>query len=518
MIDSRIEHPRVTRDADVLTSVAEDASGLRRLPDGLARPQSEAEVQELVRLAASTGEPLTAQGLLSSTTGSSVVSRGLALSMVAMDRILEIDEGLRFARVEPGINLGHLKRTLAEKGLFYPPDPTSENECSLGGTVATNASGSRTYRYGPTRDWIRALRVVTAGGEARAVRRVEASKNATGYFGFQDPVDPFIGSEGTLGLVTEIEIQLLPLPAEVLAGWAFFRDWREALAFVRSVVANDPTLRGHAGRGNWLAAGVGSRDGAKSSPAMSSQRMSSEGVSSERISSATTGPADPLTPRCLELFDRAALDLVRKDPIGPPIPEEAGAALLFEEEAEPGRLMDKVERWAAALEEATPLASRAFLAQTPLEHETLRKVRHAIPARMNEAGDRAVPDGGGKLSTDFAVPLAHLETVMFEMYGWAKESIRGTVTAYGHVGNGHPHFNIVALDGEDLEAARRAIRIMSRRALELGGTISAEHGIGKIKAELFRDLYPTWQLDAMRGVKAALDPKGILAPGNLFAE
>lgn len=460
-----LEHPRLTRDPEVCGSAAADASGLSRVPDGLLRPRSEAEVAELVRLATRHREPLTAQGLRSSTTGSSVVSRGLALSLGSLDRVLGIDPETRRACVEPGVNLGVLKRQLEASGLFYPPDPTSEDECTVGGTVATNASGSRSYRYGATRPWVTGLRVVTADGEVRVLSRVRARKNATGYFGLQDPIDLFIGSEGTLGIVTQVELSLLPLPEEPLAGLAFFGDWREALRFVAAADAS-PHLH----------------------------------------------------PRCLEFFDRTALDLVRSEAGGTAIPAEAGAAISFEEEAGPERFDEVVESWAAALASATPLADRAFLAQGAEERRTLRDLRHAIPARMNEAGARVIAAGGRKVSTDFAVPLPALETIVAETYALAAERFGGLVIAYGHVGSGHPHFNLLAPDPAALARAEDVVRTMSRRALALGGTLSAEHGIGKIKARLFRELYPTWVVEAMRAVKHHLDPEGLFAPGNLFAE
>ena len=461
----RLEHPRLTRDPEICQTVAADASGLSRPPDGLARPRNEDEVRELVRLAGSHGEPITAQGLRSSTTGSSVALRGIALSLESMDRVLEIDPERLRARVEPGVNLGELKGRLAEAGLFYPPDPTSENECTVGGTVATNASGSRSYLYGATRPWVRGLRVVTADGQAHALARVAARKNATGYFGLQDPIDLFIGSEGTLGIVTEVELSLLPMPPEPIAGFAFFQNWREAIRFVLSV-----------------------------------------------------DRSPELTPRCLEFFDRTALELVRGEPGGSAIPEGAGAAISFEEEAGPERMGEVVGRWIDALAAATPLAERAFLAQTAADKRTLRDLRHAIPARMNEAGTRAVQSGGRKVSTDFAVPMDHLEMLIEETYRLATERFDGMVIAYGHVGSGHPHFNLLATSPADLSRAEEVARTMSRRALELGGTLSAEHGIGKVKARLFRELYPDWLVGAMRAIKERLDPKAILAPGNLFEE
>ncbi|MEZ4650318.1 MAG: FAD-binding oxidoreductase [Candidatus Eisenbacteria bacterium] len=461
----RPQHQRLARDPEICAAASSDASGLSHVPDGLARPRNEEEVRELVRLAGAFGEPVTAQGLRSSTTGSSVAFEGVALSLESMDRVLSIDPEALTARVEAGVNLGDLKRRLAEHGLFYPPDPTSENECTVGGTVATNASGSRSYRYGATRPWIRGLSVVTADGTPRRISRVAARKNATGYFGLQDPIDLFIGSEGTLGIVTEVELRLLPAPPEAIAGFAFFRDWREAIRFVLA---------------------------ADASPQFS--------------------------PRCLELFDRTALDLVRDEPGGSAIPEDAGAAISFEEEAGPEREEEVVLRWIDALSEATPLVERAFLAQSTADKQTLRTLRHAIPARMNEAGARVVLSGGRKISTDFAVPLAHLETMMDETYRLGAERFPGMVIGYGHVGSGHPHFNFLAEDPAKLEIAEEMAMILARRAIELGGTLSAEHGIGKVKAHLFRELYPDWMVGTMRAIKERLDPKWILAPGNLFEE
>jgi FAD/FMN-containing dehydrogenase len=137
---------------------------------------------------------------------------------------------------------------------------------------------------------------------------------------------------------------------------------------------------------------------------------------------------------------------------------------------------------------------------------------------MNEAGNRAVQSGGRKVSTDFAVPMDQLETIVEQTYRVAAERFDGMVIAYGHVGSGHPHFNFLATSPESLALAEDVARTMSRRAIELGGTLSAEHGIGKVKARLFRELYPEWMVGAMRAIKDRLDPKAILAPGNLFEE
>lgn len=461
-----LEHPRLTRDPDVCQAHAADASGLSRDPEAVARPESEAEIQDLVRLASAHDQALTAQGLRSSTTGASVVERGIALSLERLSRIVDVDRERRIVVAEPGVVLGEMKRQLLPDGLFYPPDPTSENECSLGGTVACNASGSRSYRYGATRPWVRALRVVFADGTVHELRRGATSKNATGYFGFQDPIDLWIGSEGTLGIVTRVELQCLPAPPGDFGAMAFFPDWLTAVRFVQEA----DRLR-DAGR---------------------------------------------LAPRCLELFDATSLSLIKPEASALRIPEAAGAAIFFEQEAEPGEEMQAFEAWYETIEEQGGLAELTIVAQTDAEKIELRRLRHAIPAGMNERGQFAKQRGGRKVSTDCAVPLAQLPAFMAEAFRISQETFGGMTAGYGHVGNGHPHFNLIAEDADGLRKAEQAAHRIAKRALELGGTLSAEHGIGKIKRTLFRDLYPSWQVEAMRALKRSLDPKGLLAPGNLF--
>lgn len=464
--DGLLAHPRVTADPDICQAYAADVSGLSHAPDAVARPESEDEVADLLRLCASRGIAVTPQGLRSSTTGASVPARGIALSLERMNRVLEIDPVRRIALVEPGIVTAEFKAQVRAAGLFFPPDPTSEEECTLGGNVACNASGSRTYRYGPIRPYVRSLRVALADGTVEHVRGIRANKNSAGYFGLQNPVDLWIGSEGTLGVVTRVELDLLPRPAGFFGALAFFPDWRAAIRFV---IAADTARR----RGK-------------------------------------------LQPRCLELFDGNALELIKPEGGGLKIPAAAGAAIFFEEEVAPDSAAGAMERWYQAIAEAGGLAAETIIAQTETAQSRLRRLRHTIPTEMNERGARALPDGGRRVSTDFAVPLENLFPVMEEAYRIIAETFGGFSLAYGHVGNGHPHFNLLAEDAQALEKALQAAARMTRRAMELGGTLSAEHGIGKIKASLYRELYPGWLYRAMRSLKRVLDPKGILSPGNLF--
>jgi FAD/FMN-containing dehydrogenase len=466
--------PGAVTDPEICGAYAADASGLSHVPDAVVRPQSEEEVRELLRACCARGIAVTPQGLRSSTTGASVPAHGIVLSLERMARVLQIDPERRVAVAEPGIVTSEFKARVREAGLSYPVDPTSEAECTLGGTVACNASGSRTYQYGPTRGYVRALRVVLADGSVREVRRIATDKNSAGYAGLQNPVDIWIGSEGTLGVVTQVELDLLPPPPGFFGALAFFRDWRAAVGFVQ-------------------AADV-------------SRRVS--------IASGTPG----LRPRCLELFDHGSLDLVRPKAGGLRIPAAAGAAVFFEEEVAPDESLGAMERWYGAIEKAEGLADDTVVAQSEADQTELKRLRHALPAEMNERGARAAPHGGRKVSTDFAVPLQRLPQMMEEAYAIAREVFGGFHVAYGHAGNGHPHFNLLAEDAAGLIAAREAARRMAERALDLGGTLAAEHGIGKVKSALYRRLYPAWLIDASLGVKRALDPQGILSPGNIFGE
>jgi len=465
-------HPRIVSDPEICRAYAADASGLARVPVAVARPESEAEVAELLRLCHERRLPVTPQGLRSSTTGASVPEEGIVLSLERLGRVLEIDLERRTAAAEPGIVLAEFKRQVRAAGLFYPVDPTSEEECTLGGAVACNASGSRTYRYGPTRPYVRALRVALADGSILDARRCESDKNAAGLLGLQNPVDLWIGSEGTLGVVTRVEVDLLPPPRGFFAALAFFRDWRGAVGFIQ---------RADAARRQGLATG-----------------------------------APSLRPRCLELFDAGSLELIRPTAGALRIPPRAGAAVFFEEEVAPDAVDGPLERWLAAIEEGEGLGDDTIVALSEAAQAELRRLRHALPAGMNERGAQAVASGGRKVSTDFAVPLARLPEMMEEAYRLVREVFGGFHIAYGHAGNGHPHFNLLAAGPEELARAQEAARLMAARALALGGTLSAEHGIGKVKAGLFAELYPRWVVDAHRAIKRTLDPRGILAPGNLF--
>jgi glycolate oxidase len=454
-------------DRAVREAYSEDASGLVAVPDAVARPRTEEEVADLVADCAASGTAVTAQGLRSSTVGSPLAESGVALALEAMDRLIDIDPARRLAVAEPGIPLGVFKKAVRAAGLFFPPDPTSENECTLGGAVMTNASGARSYQYGATRPWVQGLRLVLGDGRVTVVERSETNKNTVGYFGFQNPVDLLVGSEGTLGIATEITVRLLPEPPGYLAAMAFFRTLEDAVVFVQ-----EADRRGRTGRS--------------------------------------------VRPRCLEMFDDGSLEMIRPRAGSLRVPDAARAAIYFEEECEPDALDIVLDDWSALIEATGGMVDDTILATNEAQETALKVLRHALPAMMNERGRAARAAGGMKLGTDWAVPLDRVGPMLDEATRLAREEFGGFFIRYGHIGNGHPHFNLLATDGAELVRARRAVHAMCLEAVRRGGTVTAEHGVGKMKREYVPLQYPAWVVDAMRAVKRTLDPKGILAPGNIF--
>lgn len=455
---------RANTDEGVRLAFGRDASGLEMLPESVARPESAEEVAEILRAAAAARTPVTVAGGQSSTTGASITDRGMLLSLRALDRVMEIDAETRTARVQAGVSVATVKRAAAEHGLLFAPDPTSEEEATIGGALACNASGARSLRYGTTRDHAIALRVALASGEIIEVRRARLEKNTVGYAMAQEPVDWFIGSEGTLGVILEAEFALLPLPPSVLGLAIPFESEADALGFI--VAARESSV---------------------------------------------------VSPRCLEYFDHAALEIVRDaagtggwNPGGP------GAALVYCEEAGDGDAAATLEQWVELADRHSARMSDARAFESESELREARRLRHAVPACMNERGSAYRSSGGRKVSTDWAVPYRGLhEAVVAARAAAGRQGIAQPVI-YGHAGNGHPHENFIARDASELAAVDRAVEETLHHVLRSGGTVAAEHGIGKLKRRWLQLQMSELQIRAMRSLKDVLDPLGILAPGNVL--
>ncbi len=433
----------------------EDASGFRGEADRLVAPASEAELLELLAAATRASVPTTIGGARTGLTGGCVPQGGWAVSLEKF-RHLEVCTGR--AIVGPGVSLDELQTAAARSGQFYAPDPT-ERTASIGGTIATNASGSRSFRYGCTRRHILRLRAALVNGRVLDVRRGDkvdfdvpelplpnTTKNTAGYplAPGMDWIDLFTGSEGTLGIVMEAELQLLPAPADVLAGIVFLISDGAALDVV---------------------------DAWRRIPGL----------------------------RMIEYFDANSLDFLR--PHYPEIPARASAALLIEQEE------GDIDFWA----DHAPQDS--WFAASDQDRERFRRFRHALPELVNDTMRRR---GFMKLGSDYAVPLARNgEMLAYYQAELIEHELEYVI--FGHIGDAHVHVNILPRSTAEFEAGQRLMLHFARHAVSLGGTVSAEHGLGKRKAHLLALQYAPEQIESMKEVKRRLDPQWLLNRGNLFA-
>lgn len=450
----------LSSDKGVRDAYEADASGLHLVPDLVARPESVDDVIEVVRKAASDRTPITCAGAQTSTTGASITDKGILLSLLSLDRISHPDEKRRTINVGPGALVGEIKRTAAAAGLLFAPDPTSEEESTIGGAIACNASGARTFKYGATRRHVRALKVIMASGELIEFRRPDLEKNTVGYAFAHDPIDWFIGSEGTLGIIVEAELSLLPLPHHVVGLAVLFRAERDALNFVIA---------------------------ARESPRLSA--------------------------RCIEYFDGPSIEIARSVSAGL-IPPDATGMVYVEEEISDD-LDSTLVRWIELIETiGADFEPLVFDGEARLREA--RRIRHSIPATMNERGNSFRNSGGRKVSTDWAVPYRRLPEAIETARSLVSEAGIDEPVIYGHAGNGHPHQNFVARDARELAGIEAVVEETLRRVLALGGTVAAEHGIGKIKRRWLPLQMNALQISMMTAVKSELDPLGLLAPGNIL--
>jgi D-lactate dehydrogenase (cytochrome) len=283
-----------------------------------------------------------------------------------------------------------------------------------------------------------------------------------------DVIDLFIGSEGTLGVITEAELSLLPQPEGVLSGVVFFKQEEQLLAFVREARGRSLQTRAQSGEG--------------------------------------------LDARALEYFDGEALKFLRER--YPLVPSGAAGAVFFEQETTAATEESLMGGWLELVEMHDALADESWFGTNEHDRAEMRAFRHALPVMVNEWLAR---QGQRKVSTDMAVP----DGAFPEMLRFYKETLRAGRLAYvifGHIGDNHVHVNILPRDDAEQAAARETYGRFVERAVSLGGTISAEHGVGKIKRDYLRALYGERHLREMAELKRAFDPACVLGRGNVFAE
>jgi FAD/FMN-containing dehydrogenase len=431
-----------------------DASGYRGSAERIFLPDSEAEVAEILREATALKKPVTIAGAGTGLTGGRVPHTGW---LVCLERLtgVEIHEG--YAICGAGALLRDVQAA-ASPNQFYAPDPT-ETGASAGGSIATNASGSRSFLYGPTRRHVRALRVVRASGGTLVLRRGEkppfevpalpamgATKNTAGYYlrSGVDYMDLFIGSEGTLGVVTEAQLALLPTPDSLFTGVVFFESDDEALEAV---------------------------DRWRPTPAL----------------------------RMLEYLDNGSLDLLRVR--FPEIPAEARACVLVERESEDAEWLGELET--------------GWFATSAADREKFRRFRHALPEAVNDVVRRR---NLTKMGSDFAVPVARNREMLRIYRETLEREFPRQYAIFGHIGDAHLHVNVLPANEEEWKRASGLMTEFARQAVGLGGTVSAEHGLGKRKRHLLEIQYTHAEIEKMKDVKRRLDPDWLLGPGTLFED
>jgi len=521
-------------DPDEIQSFLSDASHMR---DGRAErvvfPESAEEVAEVLRGATRAQTSVTVSGAGTGTVGGRIPFAGIVLATDKLKQIKSIvhEDFGGSAVAEAGVTLADFQRFVESENLFYPPDPT-ERGCFLGGTVATNASGARTFKYGPTRNYIQRLKIVLATGDVIDLRRgqlhadaggrieiplisgrsiaaqlptyqmPQTRKHVSGYYVApqMDVLDLFIGSEGTLGVITEIEVALLAKPEGLLSGIVFFAVDENVLSFVSE--ARDRSLLNRRPRD-----GEVSRLG----PLIEKALEVSEPQSSQPIvpDNSTNGAIDA---RALEYFDSESLKFLRQK--YPTIPAGAVGAIFFEQETTPATEDSLMTGWLSLLEQHHALVDDSWFATNEQDQAKLREFRHALPVLMNEWFAR---HNQRKVSTDMSVP----DEAFSGMLRFYQDSLRASelrYTIFGHIGDNHVHVNILPRNDEEATKARDIYLRFVKRAVEVGGTISAEHGIGKLKRDYLRLLYSEDHLREMAALKRAFDPAGILGRGNIFDE
>ena len=435
----------------------EDASGYRGWAEEYFRPASEQEVVGILADAAASETPVTVVGALTGLTGGAAAQGGWVIST---ERLTAIAVRRGAAVCGSGVKLRDLQASARATGQFFPPDPT-ESTASIGGAIATNASGSRSFLYGSTAAHVAALRVALLDGRVLSVRRGEAvdfpiprlrqprtTKHSAGYrlSPGMDWIDLFAGSEGTLGVVTEAEVYLMPQPKDLLTGVIFFGSDAEALNAV---------------------------DAWRPIPGL----------------------------RMLEYCDRASLHLVGVHQV---------AALLIEQEL---TSPEELDTWQQRLEVSGARVAESWIAATEADRERFRIFRHSLPEAVHT---RIRRNGFMKVGSDYAVPVDRNREMLAYYRRRMEECLAGLYVIYGHIGDGHVHVNAMPENQQQFDLAQDLMKEFAEKAVSLGGTVAAEHGLGKRKAHLLRYQYSQAEVDAMSDVKRRFDPQWLLGTGTLF--
>ena len=474
----------IKTDPDIIKSYFEDYSGLLGgHADKVILPVDEKETRDCLLEASAKKVPVTISGGGTGVTGARIPFGGWVIATERFNKIIEINEQASTATLQPGVRLSDLENELSKKGLIYLPDPTEPN-AFIGGTISTNASGAKGFKYGSTRNYVKRLKVILSTGDIIDIKRgdyfinkgqlfslklknkeikikipgysMPEIKTAAGYYikDRMDLLDLFIGHEGTLGFILEADIALSKRPEGVMSFFSFFSSEDDAINFVSD---------------------------AKAYNAMS-----------------------------LEYMDENSLSLLRTK--YPNIPKSAKGLIYFEQDYKKESEPQLIDSWTNLLEKHKALTEDSYFADSDKERAKLKELRHALPDSVNEIVKKnKMP----KVGTDIAVPDAGFR----EMLKFYKEKLAASGINYlifGHIGESHMHVNMLPGTEEEFKKSREIYMEFARKAVAMGGTVSAEHGIGKLKHHFLEIMYGKGNLKQMALLKKSLDPSCVLGLDNIF--
>ncbi len=420
-------------------------------PEVVVFARNTEEVSKLLTYCNEHDIPVTPRGAGIGYVGGCVpVQGGVALSLAKMDQIIDLAPEDGVAVVQPGVITGHLQAAAKERGWFYPPDPASLKECSIGGNIATNAGGPRCLKYGVTRHYVLGLEAVLMDGTiVRTGGRCH--KNKTGF----DLIGLFVGSEGLLGVVTEITVRLIPHPpsrAMLSSGFATFPEAANAV-----------------------------------------QRILGAGY----------------LPAALEITDQFTLEAARNYKGAEMVPD-GQAHLLLELDGQPGSVASETATLEALIRDELNAVSVAT-ATTPEECDALWELRREFSYSLRATGLT-------KLNEDVVVPRSRLVDLVAFASALQKET-GIAVACFGHAGDGNIHVNLMVEDMDDpaqRETAEAALDRLFRQVIAWGGAITGEHGVGIAKSRWFPDAIDPGAAQLHQRLKKALDPKALLNPGKFL--
>ncbi len=452
LLEQALGSARVLRDAATLALYASDETPRRVTPLAVVFPDSHEQVVALVNIVRTHRLPLVARGAGSGNVGGALpVSGGLVVSFECMNKVLEFAPLDRLMRVQPGVVTQDIDQLARSEGLFYPPDPGSSPYCRIGGNLAMNAAGPRAVKYGTTRDYVLGLKAVSGDGRTLTTG-CRTTKGVTGY----DLTRLLVGSEGTLALITEATLKLLPAPEARQTLRAAYADNGAATAAVLRIMQQ------------------------------------------------------PVVPCALEFMDRHSLEAIRPTGAADDLPQGTAALLMVEVDGPAADLPRQAAAMMQALQGSGLLELRAgtdaasvlrlWAARKSLSHA----VKRIAPLKINE---------------DVVVPVSELPQFVDFLDGLAAR-YRLPIVSFGHAGNGNLHVNLMVHpdDAEEMRRAHACLEEVFGKVLELGGTLSGEHGIGTEKrAWLPREIDPP-TLAIMRAIKTQFDPDFVLNPGKLFPD